>query len=477
MSTLKKTISRYLIILAVISMAVMLVSGVCILRSQERRHAYDSTEETLFRMQKVLEESRSELIETQEEYRQACLDNAETVAFIIEENHEIINDTEKLQEIAEIIGVDEIHIFDETGKIIAGTVPKYYGYTFDSGSQMAFFKPMLVDKTLSLVQDITPNTAEGKLMQYSALWDREKDHILQVGMEPVKVQNAMKKDELSYIFSLFWVNSDCNYYAIDAESGQIAGSTVPENMDQNAEDIGLKLEAVKNEANGFRADINGRRYFCISRKVDDIYLIRTIPESTLYQRIPGSILLLAVCLILSVIVLCAGTAICTNKFVISKIQKINEKLYSITVGNLDEEIDIKSSAEFAELSRYLNIMIQSLLNGNKKMSYVLSKANVYIGAYEYNHSMKRVRYTEYLPSLLALNTEQMEQLASDYSLFKAHMDEIRSHPVPGKPGVYRLSEGSSQCVKIEEADDQNDILGVVILSEDKESKELEEKTE
>ncbi len=477
MPTLKKTISRYLILLAVISIAVMLAASLCIQRSAERRHAYDSAAETLYRMEKVLEESRRELKETQEEYRQACLNNAETIALIIDENHGVVNDTEKLREIAEIIGVDEIHIFNDTGEIIAGTVPEYYGYTFDSGSQMAYFKPMLGDKTLELVQDITPNTAEGKLMQYSAVWDRNKDHILQVGMEPLKVMKVTEKNQLSYIFSLFWVNSDCNYYAINAESGKIAGSTVSDNVDRNAEDIGLNLETVKSQNNGFSAVINGRRYFCITRKVGDAYLMRTVLESTLYQRIPESILLLAACLILSVIVLCVGTAFCTNRFVISKIKKINEKLYSITMGNLDEEIDIKSSVEFAELSRYANLMIQSLLNGSKKMSHVLSKANLYIGVYEYNHSMKRVRYTEYLPSLLALDMEQMERIASDYSLFKEYIDGIRRHPVPGKPGVYRLSEGSSQRVRLEEAGNQNDILGIVILSEEEEAKKPGEKTD
>ena len=35
---------------------------------------------------------------------------------------------------------------------------------------MAFFAPMLTDKSLQLVQDAGPNTAEGKNMQYSAVW-------------------------------------------------------------------------------------------------------------------------------------------------------------------------------------------------------------------------------------------------------------------------------------------------------------------
>ena len=42
--------------------------------------------------------------------------------------------------------------------------------TFVRLEQMAFFAPMLTDKSLQLVQDAGPNTAEGKNMQYSAVW-------------------------------------------------------------------------------------------------------------------------------------------------------------------------------------------------------------------------------------------------------------------------------------------------------------------
>lgn len=280
-----------------------------------------------------------------------------------------------------------------------------------------------------------------------------------------KVMKATEKNELSEIFSLFRVNPNANYFAINGETGEIVGSTIPGCVKRNAQEVGLDLGSMKDDTHGFSATVNGQKAYCVSKKVEENYLVRSIAEATLYRRVPEAVIMLAACLALSVIVLCVGAAVCTNRFVISRIKEVNKKLYSIAMGNLDEKIDLKSSVEFAELSRYLNIMIESLLNSNKKMSYVLSKTNMYIGVYEYNESMKRVRYTEYLPSLLALDGEQMERIASDYSLFKEHIDAIRSNPVLGMPGVYRLSEGSSQCVQLEEAGNQNDILGVVILME------------
>ena len=57
------------------------------------------------------------------------------------------------------MAVDEIHLFDDQGTIYSGSAPKYFGYNFDSGTQMEYFKPMLKDKSLTMCQDVTPNTA------------------------------------------------------------------------------------------------------------------------------------------------------------------------------------------------------------------------------------------------------------------------------------------------------------------------------
>ena len=46
------------------------------------------------------------------------------VAYIIESNPEILTSVEKLKDIAVSMEIDEIHIFDETGCIFAGTNPE-----------------------------------------------------------------------------------------------------------------------------------------------------------------------------------------------------------------------------------------------------------------------------------------------------------------------------------------------------------------
>lgn len=268
--------------------------------------------------------------------------------------------------------------------------------------------------------------------------------------------------EPSYIFSLFCVNPEVNYYAIDVKSEKIVGTTIAENAGKTPAEIGLDLNKVKMDNHAFHAMINGKNYYCIFQRSGTVYLGCVTLSRELYQRIPTTIFELAVCLYLIALTLSYAVTSYINNYVVEKIQDINLKLESITEGNLDAVFNIRSSLEFSELSDYLNSMIRSLINNNKKMSYVLSKTNMYIGVYERSHHKKNVRYTEYVPRILALDEPKMEQLSSDYDSFKAFLDNIRKNPVPGESGIYRLGESSNRYVKLEETEEHDDIFGVLI---------------
>ena len=71
---------------------------------------------------------------------------AKAVAYILDAKPEAERDTEELQKIAELMSIDEFHLFHTSGTIYSGTVPLYYGYNFGSGEQIAYFKPMLKDR-------------------------------------------------------------------------------------------------------------------------------------------------------------------------------------------------------------------------------------------------------------------------------------------------------------------------------------------
>ncbi len=131
--------------------------------------AHKNADAMFVQIRQIIRENTSEPENVKAEYRETCLLNAEAIAYIIQHHPEILGNVEEFRQLAKKLEVDEIHIFDDTGRIFTGTHPEYFDFTFDSGEQMNFFKPMMANKNLRLCQDITPHTAEGKLVQYSAL--------------------------------------------------------------------------------------------------------------------------------------------------------------------------------------------------------------------------------------------------------------------------------------------------------------------
>lgn len=459
---IKNKIVKYMKIVTVIMMIVMIGIAVLLQVLNVQRHARERANIMFRQIEQLLVENQEELAEVKDEYSQTCLHSAEAIAYIIESQPSVLEDVDELKKIADFMEVDEIHIFDETGEIITGTHPEYYGFTMNSGEQIGFFKPMLEDKSLKLCQDITPNTAEAKSMQYSAVWSENGEFIVQVGMEPVNVLSATEKNELSYMFSLFRVNVGVHIYAIDAKSGKIVGSTVTEDVGKNLTEVGFDLTEIQEEGDGFHTKVNGEGSYCVFTQIGSNLIGRVVTNDVLYQNIIAISAGLAICLILIGVILVWAVTRYMNKYVVGGIYNVNEKLRAISDGNLDEKVDVQSSLEFAELSSHINEMVKTLLASTEKMSYVLNKTNVHIGVYECNENMKNVRFTEYIAKLYGLEINESGQYSCKYKVFKEYMDQLREHPVPNENDTYLIPGDQELYIKIEEITQNSNILGMVI---------------
>lgn len=457
--TLKKLISRYMYRVSgilVISILIILFIGQVL---TEQKRACENATRTFTQIGQMLEKNQKELEETRAEYRQTCLHNAETVARIIENDPEVLDSVEELKEIAVSVEVDEIHVFDSTGRIFTGTHPEYYGLTFDSGEQIGFFKQMLNNKKMELVQGITPNTAERKSMQYSAVWSENGQYIVQVGMEPVNVAKVTSKNELSYVFSLFRVNPEANYYAVDVKSGEIVGSTNLKTVGMNISKIGCRIDQIQNDGKGFYARINGELSYCVFTRIGSNLIGRVISVKNLYERTPTTLLGILVSLLVVAFFLVRAVVKYMNRYVVDEISEINDKLKSISDGNLEERIEVNSSAEFEQLSSYINFMVRSLVYNNKKMSYALSQTNLDIGVYEYGMYLRKIHYTEKLPKILSLDSHEMETLSLHVKDFANLINRLKKHPVENEQGVYCYGE---RFIRLEEIIQNDSVFGVVL---------------
>ena len=217
---------------------------------------------------------------------------------------------------------------------------------------------------------------------------------------------------------------------------------------------------------------NGEWTFCVFEQIGDNYIGRVLTTRNIYQRVPTTIFFGGISLFCVVFVLAQAVVHQMDKHVVNKIDELNDKLQSIASGNLDEKLDMKSSVEFDKLSGYINYMVNSLLENNKKMSYALGKTNIQVGTYEYSSHSDRVQYTEYVPELFSITNEQMKMLSLDKELFIRFLDEVKKNPVPNEEGIYIHKK---LYVRIEEITSIEDIFGVVVdvTAQMKKRKEIE----
>lgn len=121
MKSLKQIINRYIrsaaIVMALVILVVIAFAEILI----EQGRVEDTAAGTFVRLEQIIEENENELKQVKEKYDKTCLHDAEAIAFLLQKDPEATNDTLKLKKYANLLELDEIHIFDETGTIVSGT--------------------------------------------------------------------------------------------------------------------------------------------------------------------------------------------------------------------------------------------------------------------------------------------------------------------------------------------------------------------
>lgn len=311
---------------AVIVVALLLEAG--ILKYVNDANAYRLSKVLLDRVVTVLnknDQSEEELIES---LKDDYIVRAKAVSYIVDAKPQVENDAEELQKIAKLMSVDEIHLFDETGCITSGSVPKYFGYSFDSGTQMSYFKPMLTDKSLTMCQDVTPNTSEGKAMMYAITWNEAGTMMVQVGLKPQRLLDELKQNEISTVVSDMPVYKGMELYVADADTELVKGDTDCDKIGKNFHDLGLPTDIKESDKPTVRQiSVNDSGCRCVIRRGDKYIVAVTIDKSFYMTNSVVALLVVGIYLIL---------ASCCIMYMFSKIMKEKyEKEKLLYVSNTD----------------------------------------------------------------------------------------------------------------------------------------------
>lgn len=216
---------RKILALSITIVAVALILETCILQFVNDKNAQTTSNVLLDRVIAVIDKNESIESEFVKSLKDDYIIRAKAISYIVDAKPEVEYDVDELQKIAGLMSVDEIHFIDDTGTIYSGSLPKYFGYSFDSGEQMAFFKQMLNNYDLTLCQDVTPNTAEAKEMMYAITWNEAKTHMVQVGITPKRLLKELKRNQISNVLADMPVYKGMEIYVVDAKTKKILGAT------------------------------------------------------------------------------------------------------------------------------------------------------------------------------------------------------------------------------------------------------------
>lgn len=341
---------RKILILSITIVAVALILETCILKYVNDKNAQTTSNVLLDRVIAVIDKNESTESEFVKSLKDDYIVRAKAISYIVDAKPEVEYDVDELQKIAGLMSVDEIHFIDDTGTIYSGSLPKYFGYSFDSGEQMAFFKQMLNNYDLTLCQDVTPNTAEAKEMMYAITWNESKTHMVQVGITPKRLLKELKQNQISNVVADMPVYKGMEIYVVNSKTKKIEGAT-----DQSK--VGNKVK-------------NNKKYQYITRKHGDYIVAVSMSDSMFSQSNLVAILIVGIYLTL---------ASCLLVLMLSQVLKEKyEKEKYIYTSNTDEltkclnrhayEADIQKLDLNSEWV-YISLDLNGLKQTNDKMGH------------------------------------------------------------------------------------------------------------
>lgn len=341
---------RKILVLSITIVAIALILETCILRYVNEKNAQTTSNVLLDRVIAVIDKNESSEKQFVKSLKDDYIVRAKAISYIVDAKPEVEYDIDELQKIASLMSVDEIHLIDDTGTIYSGSIPKYFGYSFDSGEQMAFFKQMLNNYDLTLCQDVTPNTAEAKEMMYAITWNESKTHMVQVGITPKRLLKELKQNQISNVVADMPVYKGMEIYVVNSKTKVIEGAT-----DQSK--VGNKVK-------------NNKKYQYITKKHGDYIVAVSMSDSMFSQSNLVAILIVGIYLTL---------ASCLLVLMLSQVLKEKyEKEKYIYTSNTDELTEcLNRHAYEADIQKldlnsewvYISLDLNGLKQTNDKMGH------------------------------------------------------------------------------------------------------------
>lgn len=409
--------------------------------SRGHRQMENVSEDYFAQVQNLIEKNEKETDEALEEFSDMSLRRAKLVSYVIERYPEIESDIQELKKLAEIMEIDEIHLFDTSGKIYFGTHPEYYEFTFQSGKQMNYFLPMLDDYSMERCQEIMPNTAENKLMQYAAVWREDRKGIVQVGLIPERIIKIREENSLNNIVSIIPSEQETELYIVSGINGEIQASTNTAGEFQNADDLGVPWKEAASSVSMVHEVLNDKKYCVFMQKHEDLIYIRTYPSWSLVREIFMDTGFTTIYIVLLFLILVLLLRYYANSRIIKGLNRINQDMKEIENGSKSYVSDITQVPELSELARAVNGMTDSIRSAFQNLSIAIERSNIPMGIYEYSDSNSSYFVSERVWEILKIERKRNIDAEEERRQLSLRVEEMKKSPYDKEKNIFTFHIG------------------------------------
>jgi methyl-accepting chemotaxis protein len=155
-------------------------------------------------VEKQLALNQQNLVEIRSESDANALAKARAFAQMLTINPGLVTKPVELEKIRKLLDVDELHVSNEKGILIGGTVESYIGYDYTADSQSAVFMTAITDINFELAQDPQPKGINKEVFQYVGVARIDAPGIVQIGYKPDKLYHAMEVADIKSLAAGFF---------------------------------------------------------------------------------------------------------------------------------------------------------------------------------------------------------------------------------------------------------------------------------
>ena len=398
----KKFIKVASIIIA-LAMVVTLLIVFCfqsLLSYQDGRERLDYLMDDI---ERHLMENEEQIAQLKQTTNEDYLARTRAFAYMIQEDPTILESEQELNRIMTLLDVDELHVIDENGIIRWGTVSDYFGFDMSGSEQTVPFMELLKGNNLELAQEPQPNGTLGILFQYIGVSRMDTTGLVQIGMQPTRLEAALANNEIGVVLSDY-IEENEGVFALHVADRTVAWHNNESLIGLSVEEIGLKGNGLdKLFGNCSTYTVDGMKGYMSARTVGEYIVIPYLEYSDLMANRNTQVVLLVISDILVVLVTVWVLNSLLKKQIVQPIQTIGSELMKIEQGDLDTKVNVRDTHEFAQLSDGINAMVDSI-------RAKINESNLLLEAQRSSaHQIRGI--SETLRSLSGQNMETADRLA------------------------------------------------------------------